>query len=103
MKTDDWKLHYTYWALFIFGIVALVFVFLKIDEIEPETLIALVTFVLGSILGFLTGAESATRAGRQVERASAQGAAQAGVTPANEALDPVTGRPIVPPPPPPAP
>lgn len=74
MKTDDWKLHYTYIGLLALALIALGFVFLKLDEIDSETLIALVTFVLGSVLGFLTGAESATRAARATERATAQGA-----------------------------
>jgi hypothetical membrane protein len=77
MKTDDWKLHYTYLGLLVIAMIALAYVFLKIDEITPETLMALVTFILGNIIGFLTGAEASTRAARSTERATAQGAASA--------------------------
>ena len=93
MRTDDWKLHYTYLGLLTIALIVLLFVFLKIDEIDSETLIALVTFVLGSVLGFLTASESATRSARATERANAAGAASAaGVV----ERDPVTGQPVKP-------
>lgn len=83
MKPDDWKLHYTYIGLLLLALIALGFVFLKLDDIDAETLIALVTFILGSVLGFLTGAEIATRQARATERAAAQGA-QSAVNPPPE-------------------
>ena len=81
MKTDDVRLHYTYGGGLLVIVLGFALVFLKIDEIPSEALIALVSGVFGLVLGFFFNRESSAGQARATERAIAQGADTANTSP----------------------
>lgn len=80
MNSDSWRLHYTYGIAILVLLAVFGLVFLKINEISAETLIAFVAGVASSALLFVFNRESSAGASRATERAVDQGA-NAGVKP----------------------
>ncbi len=81
MKTDDWRLHYTYLA--IIGSIAAGFalLFLSLPRIPPEAIVAVAVAIFNLALGFVVGRETGAGASRAAERAVNQGANSGVATP----------------------
>jgi uncharacterized membrane protein len=80
MNADLIRLFFTYAIALVTLIGTFVLIYTKLGEISAESLLALVTFVLGLALGFVFNRESTTAGARSAERAISQGA-NAGVIP----------------------
>jgi len=80
MNADLIRLAFTYAIALVALIGAFLLIYAKLSEISAESLLALVTFVLGLALGFVFNRESTTSGARAAERAVSQGA-NAGVIP----------------------
>ncbi|HVM30780.1 MAG TPA: hypothetical protein VM305_08460 [Candidatus Limnocylindrales bacterium] len=82
VSTDTIRLHYTYGIGLLCLIGSFVLLLLDTPGVEGTAKLALVTTVLGIVLGFIFSRESSVGGARAAERAIQQGAEAASAAPA---------------------
>lgn len=74
MNADSFRLHYTYLIAILVIVGSGYMLLTETPGVTGEQKLALVTFVLGLVLGFIFNRESSAGSARATERAIAQGA-----------------------------